>query len=334
MRPAGTRRKVDRAARGSPSGALAIAGNNQAIVSTEPVRLEISSLVIDGSPRARGEDEAHTRVLLEAGDQLPPIVVHRETMHVIDGVHRVQAAKLRGATMIDALLFDGGPDAAFIYAVWANVTHGLPLPLADRLAAAGRIIASHPEWSDRAVAAAAGLSPSTVREVRERAGDGSIQVQTRVGRDGRVRPLSAAEGRRRAATLISEQPQVSLRAVAAAAGISIGTARDVRRRLLDGQDPVPVKRAAASGATGAQEQVREPRTLLAMLRRDPSLRYTERGRWLIRWFDSHVTHLHNRSRLLEQVPPQSAYLVAELAMSCANTWYELARTVSARAERL
>lgn len=335
MQTKGTMNQLDRVALDGPSSALAIARDERASVSARPVTLEIGSLVIDDSPRIGGEDEAHTRLLLEASEQLPPIVVHRATMRVIDGVHRLQAAKLRGATTIDALLFEGDADAAFLYAVWANITHGLPLSLADRLAAAERIIASHPEWSDRAIAATAGLSPSTVRQVRERAvGDGSTHAQVRVGRDGRLRPLSAAGGRQRAAALLAEQPQASLRTIAAAAGISIGTARDVRRRFLGGEDPVPVRSAAANRATGGTKQVREPSALLGMLRRDPSLRYSERGRWLIRWFESHVAQLGNRSRLVEVVPSHSAYIVAELAMSCANTWTELAHTFRARAESL
>jgi ParB-like chromosome segregation protein Spo0J len=303
-------------------------------VSARPVTLQISSLVIDGSPRIQRENEAHTQVLVEAGDQLPPIVVHQDTMHVIDGVHRVQAARRRGAATIDALLFEGDTDAAFRYAVWANITHGLPLSLADRLAAAERIVASHPEWSDRSVAATAGLSPSTVRDVRQRVAEGSTPVPARVGRDGRVRPLSAAEGRRRAAAVIAEQPQASLRTVAASAGISIGTARDVRERVLAGRDPVPVRSAATHQTTASPNQVREPSTLLAMLRSDPSLRYSQRGRWLIRWFESHVTHLGSWSRLVELVPPHSAYIIAELATSCANTWTELAHAVKSRAESL
>jgi hypothetical protein len=45
------------------------------------------------------------------------------------------------------------------------MAHGLPLTLADRLAAAARIVTACPYWSDRAVAAVAGLSPKTVTAV-------------------------------------------------------------------------------------------------------------------------------------------------------------------------
>jgi ParB-like chromosome segregation protein Spo0J len=48
-------------------------------------------------------------------------------MRVIDGIHRVEAAKLRGAKEIEARLFDGDESASYVLAVQANVTHGLPL---------------------------------------------------------------------------------------------------------------------------------------------------------------------------------------------------------------
>jgi ParB-like chromosome segregation protein Spo0J len=311
-------------------------------VSAEQVTLEIGSLILDGSPRIDGEDRAHTQVLAEVGQVLPPILVHKGTLRVIDGVHRVQAARLRGETMIGALLFDGDPDLAFVYAVRANISHGLPLSLADRQTAAQRIIASHPHWSDRAIAGTTGLSPSTIRGIRERVAGGVAPQAARVGRDGRIRPVSIAEGRQRAARVIADRPDASLREIAAAAGISVGTARDVRRRIHNGDDPVPprarqlrvphaVATKPAPGAAASQP-VREPTTLLAMLRNDPSLRYSQQGRGLVRWLDAHVVDPGCWSRLVESVPPHSAYVLAELALGCARAWEELAHGVKARVE--
>ncbi len=82
-------------------------------------------------------------------------------MRVIDGTHRLRAAILNGHEEIGVLFFDGTDDDAFVAAVRANVVHGLPLALADREAAATRIIKSHPQWSDRAIAEAAGLAAQT-----------------------------------------------------------------------------------------------------------------------------------------------------------------------------
>jgi len=87
-------------------------------------------------------------------------------MGIIDGVHRVQAAILRGQKEIDAEFVDGSSEDAFVLAVRVNVDHGLPLSLADRKAAAERILDTHPDWSDRAIAAAVGLSHKTVGAIR------------------------------------------------------------------------------------------------------------------------------------------------------------------------
>jgi hypothetical protein len=38
-----------------------------------------------------------------------------------------------------------------------NAAHGLPLSLADRKAAARRILGSYSDWSDRSIAAIAGI---------------------------------------------------------------------------------------------------------------------------------------------------------------------------------
>ncbi|MFD1048366.1 ParB N-terminal domain-containing protein, partial [Kibdelosporangium lantanae] len=113
------------------------------------------------SPRLEGEDGEHIRALVELDVQLPPITVHRTTMRVIDGMHRLRAAVLRRQDFIDAYLVDAEPDDVFVLAVEANIQHGLPLTFADRKAAAARIVRSHPHWSDRAIAAKTGLSPKT-----------------------------------------------------------------------------------------------------------------------------------------------------------------------------
>jgi hypothetical protein len=205
--------------------------------------VRLTSLVLEGSPRQAGQSETHIRVLAGVDGQLPPILVHRPSMRVLDGMHRVRAAMLRGEEAIRAVFFDGDEREAFVEAVRANVPQGLPLTLADRKAAARRIVALYPGWSDRRIAAAAGLSPATVKSVRDAATARSGQLDARVGRDGRVRPVDGSNGRRRAASVLAERPDASLREVARAAGVSIGTAGDVRRRVQEGRDPVPTRRA-------------------------------------------------------------------------------------------
>lgn len=92
-------------------------------------------------------------------------------MRIIDGAHRVRAAQLRGRSHIEARFFDGSAADAFVLAVESNISHGLALTLAERSAAAERILASHPHWSDRAIASSTGLSAHTVASLRRTAPD-------------------------------------------------------------------------------------------------------------------------------------------------------------------
>ncbi|MEW1865025.1 ParB N-terminal domain-containing protein [Streptomyces sp. NBC_00669] len=202
--------------------------------------VEVDALRLAGSPRLAGERQEHVEILAAASNPLPPIIVHRPTMRVIDGFHRLRAARLRGDTTIAARFFEGDESAAFVLAVQLNVTHGLPLALADRQRAAERIIDSHPHWSDRRVATVTGIAPGTVSEIRRRLAPGTADPdERRLGQDGRMRPLNGSAGRLRAGELLTEQPELSLRQVARAAGISPETARDVRNRLRNGEPLLP-----------------------------------------------------------------------------------------------
>src|SRR5262249_14449183 len=138
------------------------------------------------------------RMLAEVHEDTPPIVVHRKTMRVIDGMHRLRAAVLRGADTIAVRFFDGSEQDAFVLAVELNHAHGLPLSQADRGAAAARIVRSHPHWSDRMIASRTGLSAKTVGGIRARASVEIPQSHARIGRDGRVRPVTTADARRQA----------------------------------------------------------------------------------------------------------------------------------------
>ncbi|MEV7401850.1 ParB/RepB/Spo0J family partition protein [Streptomyces sp. NPDC091267] len=213
--------------------------------------VSISDLVTADSPRSESESIEHARVLAESGTELPPVIVHASTMRLIDGAHRVRAALIRGESEVAARFFDGSERDAFALAVAANVQHGLPLTRKERTDAAARVFASHPHWSDRAVAAVTGLSAHTIGRIRRRATVQGEQLHGRVGLDGRVRPLNSAENRLLAAEYLTTHPQASLREVAAASGLSPGTVRDVRKRLQCNEDPVPPAQRRAITARAA-----------------------------------------------------------------------------------
>ncbi|MGH3167490.1 MAG: ParB N-terminal domain-containing protein, partial [Trebonia sp.] len=218
---------------------------------SEVIAVPIMSLRAADSPRLNGEDKAHIMRLAETETHLPPILVDRRTMRVIDGMHRLMAASLQGRETIDVRFFEGSEADVFLRAVTENIAHGLPLSQADRRSAAERIIASHPHMSDRAIGHSAGLAAKTVAAIRRRSSEGLPQSNVRVGRDGRVRPLDSGAARRRAAEMLTEQPSASLRDVARVAGISPATVLDVRKRLERGESPVPEKAAANAARAGA-----------------------------------------------------------------------------------
>lgn len=234
-------------------------------------RVPVRALRTADSPRLTRTSEEHVRLLAATEAELPPIVVHRETMRVVDGTHRVRAAQLRGDEDIDVRFFDGDAEDAFVLAVRSNITHGLPLLMAERTSAARRIIGTHPHWSDRVIADAVGLTAKTVAGVRRRSTEENPQSNSRLGRDGRVRPLDGAAGRLRAHKLLIRSPEMPLRVIAQEARISISTVWDVRARIKRGEDPVPPRQRKAMA------EAAEPRPK-ATRRKAPAVPATARAR--------------------------------------------------------
>ena len=341
-------------------------------VSIGPLAVPLLSLLPADSPRLNGEDKAHVAQLAQIETPLPPILVDRRTMRVIDGMHRLMAASLQGRETIDVLFYEGTEDDIFLRAVEENVGHGLPLSQADRRAAAQRIIASHGYMSDRAIGHTTGLATKTVAAIRKRSGAGAPQSGARVGRDGKVRPLDGGIGRLRAAELLASQPEASLRDVARAAGISPATALDVRKRLERGESAVPerpagpprhatavsndtaaVRKAVGGGAsTGADDgntvavsppqlpkQARatvppDPAATVEKLMRDPSLRNNERGKEILRLLHVNAIGAAQLLDVAATVPPHCAPIVVQLARQYANMWQDFARELDGRARIL
>jgi ParB-like chromosome segregation protein Spo0J len=317
-------------------------------LSQQQVRMvPISSLLPSDSPRLAGENDEHANALAESAVSLPPIVVHRSTMRVIDGMHRLRAATLRGENEVAVRFYDGGEADAFVLAVEMNVAHGLPLSLADRRAAASRIVESHPQWSDSVVASATGLSDRTVAALRPRSTKKLSGSNTRIGRDGRVRPLNNAAARALAGELMAENPDASLREIAKAAGISPSTAWDVRNRLRHGNPPVPTSQRQTEQMPDRQPKSklsmsqREPKTgnaqvgvdktrTLQRLRNDPALRLSEAGRALLRWLHAHSKDVDGWARLIDDLPAHCATTVASLARENANSWRKFAEHLEQR----
>jgi ParB-like chromosome segregation protein Spo0J len=318
----------------------------EAFFQEDPVMIPIALLQHADSPRLNGESAEHIRALADADADLPPILVHRDTMRVIDGMHRLQAAILGGKQEIRVQFFDGADADAFVAGVLANIAHGLPLSPADREAAAARILRTHPQWSDRAIAEVAGLASTTVAKIRGRSGH--AQQDFRIGRDGRSRPVNGASGRRLAGRLFAENPDSSIREIADLAGISPATAKDVKDRLKRGEDPVPAKlalaerknemtprdelpRAAGTRWIRGHNPAQDPSSILQKLQRDPALRLNDNGRQLLRWLNSLSLNSGERRGFEEQIPAHCVPLVADLALGLAEEWACFAKDLKRRA---
>jgi ParB-like chromosome segregation protein Spo0J len=271
------------------------------------------------SPRAQKYDPDHVAALAEVLPQVPPIVVHGPTMRVIDGVHRAMAARSNGHPTIPAVMFEGDDAQARIEAVRSNVAHGKPLSLAERQAAAVGILELAPDWSDRRVANASGLSPKTVARLRERAAVDSSQLRVRVGRDGKMRPINPSAVRQRVAEAIRSEPMASNRAISKISGASQATVRDVRERLNRGM----------SETSSLEEQRRrrqkaadaEPRRNVS---RDVSGEFSS-------WFESHNIGDTEWKDFVDAIPISRVYEVADAARQRSDSWRSFAGALEERA---
>ncbi|MFD7405025.1 ParB/RepB/Spo0J family partition protein [Streptomyces sp. NPDC059866] len=287
----------------------------------------------------KGIDQNHVDVLNEVEARLPPIVVHRPTWRVVDGMHRLDAARRRGDTTIDAYLLDVPERELFAISVRLNTAHGMPLSYAERVAAAGRLLRENPEMSDRYAALVAGLSARTVARIRRSTAE-DPHLNARIGMDGKVRPRGVAQGREEAGRLLTERPDASLREVARAAGISLGTAHDVKMRLLRGEDPIPSgsrpvaaeQRPRQNAPRVAREALPQPTAeLLKRLRRDPALRSTDSGRVVLRLLAMHDLDTSAWTSIVMNLPTHCTDVVAMLARQSALKWTQFAEQLEQEA---
>lgn len=301
--------------------------------------------------RRTGTDPAHARLLAEAARsaKLPPILVQKNGLRIIDGMHRVEVAKLRGEATVSACIVDCSDEEALVLAVKSNIAHGLPLSRVDRIASAERILAAHPDWSDRAVAGVAGLSAKAVASLRDDP-KGATPIGTkRLGRDGKWHPVAAAEGRRRAAEYIQANPGASLRQVARETDVSLGTVHDVRERIRRGVDyatrvplpsnpeiphPAAVRKVAphrpslaTRDISAASRPQSPPPTWLALsgkLANDPTLRYTEGGRAFLRWMTRHSLQCGEWREFAENIPQYWLEDIGRIAADIGEQWHQFA----------
>jgi hypothetical protein len=286
----------------------------------EVVPVALARLRVDASFREAGIDHDHVRRLVGLSGHWPPILVHQADGLVIDGLHRVAAARLLGLDRIDASLFNGGPDEALIEFVRRNVYHGLPLTLRDRKRAAGRVLSAHPEWSDRRIAELCALSPKTVGRLRPALPDcpseevPQLAAGTRLGRDNRSRPVNSAPVRARVVKAIEEQPDASLRSIAAAVGVSPETVRLVRLNMNR-----PPKTETVVETIEQTDATSEPGT---------AVKPADKVRDFVAWFDRTSVSEDDCLNLAGMVPLDRVHEVVAEARRRSEAWNQFARSLA------
>ncbi len=295
-----------------------------------PESIEVGLAALGSEPMIRlgPLNSRHVLLLTEVPDRWPPILVARRTMSVLDGVHRVAAARRLGMTCIQARLFEGDEEAAFVEAVRSNMAHGLPLSLAERTSAARHLLTTSPERSDRSIAEICGLSHRTVGRLRGQLGrptGDTRQSGTRIGRDLRSRPLDAAGVRARIVVAVAESPGDTLRQIARRVGASPETVRDVRARLARGEDPIPVG-AAKTASDPRPGCVPAPRPAWA---RDTACRSARDAAEFAAWFDRGAASL-DWPRFVDAVPLSRVYEIADQARAYAEAWRSFAEVLERR----
>jgi hypothetical protein len=138
--------------------------------------------------------------------------------------------------------------------------------------------------------------------------------------------------------VIAEHPEASLRQIAKLAGISLGTAKDVREKLHRNIDPIPARQrtersCAAPRRVGAQVLPSDRReSIVRTLFRDPSLRLSENGRAVLRCIGLQVSGLAVLQNSVDSLPLHSAYNLIELARGIAAEWLDFADKLQQRSD--
>jgi len=324
------------------------------------VNLQVSLLVPGFHLRQDGTDPDHVRLLADAAGsvKLPAILVQKSGSRIIDGLHRLEVAKLRGEWTISARIIDCTDSEALVLAIRSNTLHGLPLLRADRIFGAKRVLAAHADWSDRAVAAITGLSAKSIVSLRNSSTGDTQFFGKRLGRDGKRHPVMPTEGRLRAVEYIKAHPDASLRQIARETDVSLGTVHDVREKIRCGAAPTPgtpgrqAEQAAASprpiAVVASPLPIRAPNAgmgtgtvqgqrlvwpmISGKLADDPSLRYTEGGRAFLRWMAGHCLQTDDWREFIDAIPQHWRPAVGRIASEMSEEWRQFSDRLGTKLE--
>jgi hypothetical protein len=296
--------------------------------SDDAFELPIDQATQGTNVRADGLNEAQVTLLMELEGHWPAIVVWGPDNMVVDGAHRMAAARRLGLTRISAIRFSGTAEEAYLEAVRRNIDHGLPLSLEDRRRAVRRVITRHPDWSDRRIASHCGLSGKAVARLRreqrplERPRDTAapiVGMERRIGKDGKARPVQPEALRERISEAIVANPEASLRTIALETGASPETVRTVRARL----------NAVEGTAKEREEVVVQP---IQIWEPDRALLSCGDAGEFARWFKDTAVGDEWRAHVAV-VPVGRIYEVADEAHKRADAWALFAGQLEGRLRR-
>jgi ParB-like chromosome segregation protein Spo0J len=289
------------------------------------------------SPR-HGNSFKQIAALAELAGEWEPIVVHRSSMMVVDGHHRLAAARRLGHEEIRVIFFEGTDAEARVEAVRLNVRHGVPLSLAERLAAARQLLGLFPTWSDRQLGEVCALSPRTVSRIRtdlvtpmnEVAERGIVRVEKRLGKDGRQYPRAAAALRTEIKRVLQEDEGASLRSVAARTGASPETVRAVRRSLAAAAEETE-ERPLPAPVMVSTPPTREGHC--ARWLEDSACSSTPEGRTFAQWFEDHRVDDESLYAMADAVPLSRIYEIIDDAQRRVTFWSSFADALQCRVSK-
>lgn len=160
------------------------------------MKLKIDSIQTEAGTQTRAKinEDAVTEYAeaMENGAEFPPVTVfHDGTDYwMADGFHRIMAASRNGFVDIEAEVRKGTKRDALIYALGANTANGLRRTNDDKRRCVEIALKEFPDWSDRRIAEACGISNSTVGIIRNefRCANRTPDRQLRTGKDGKQYP--------------------------------------------------------------------------------------------------------------------------------------------------